>query len=155
MNVLITAWLVWNQQLYADFLQQSVYFILLVYGWFAWISGRQEAAKKITDSSLNLKMILFVVFILSSMLMGWLLKNYTHAAFPYMDSTGTVICFIAQWMIAVKKTENWYLWIAANCMYIVIYYLKDMPLYAVLSGIYLVMAFIGLTTWKKLQKQEA
>jgi nicotinamide mononucleotide transporter len=153
-NVVITAWLVLGQQLYADVLQQAVYLILLIYGWIAWISGRQEQSKEITLCNPKLRLYLLVCGTGASFLMGYLLKNKTDAAYPYLDSTGTIISFVAQWMIAVKKLENWYLWIVANVMYIGIYYLKDMPLYSALSGVYLVMAVIGLIEWKKIILQQ-
>lgn len=149
-NVSITAWLVWQQQLYADVLQQMVYFVLLIYGWYAWTTGKKDT--EISVSRLNLSAFLYlgVLILVVSVIMGYLLKTMTTASFPYFDSTGTLICFTAQWLVARRKIENWLLWILANGMYIIIYYLKDLPWYSLLSAIYLVMAILGWLHWKKL-----
>ena len=96
-----------------------------------------------------------LVFLLATPLMGYLLKTYTAASFPYWDSAGTIICFIAQWMVAKKRMENWFLWMLANMLYIVLYLLKDLPLYSLLSAVYLVMAFVGLNEWKRMLKNQA
>lgn len=150
-NVVITAWLVYQQQLFADVLQQVVYFLLLAYGWIHW-TRKSTAEERISYTEKNQRIILLFIFVFGSFLMGYLLKTYTQASYPFMDSTGTVICFIAQWMIAFKKLENWYLWIVANIMYVVIYYLKDLPFYSILSFIYLIMAVAGLLEWKKIMR---
>lgn len=148
-NVSITAWLVFHQQLYADVLQQLVYFILLIYGWVQWAKDKSTAAHTVSVSSPKNMIYLGILILLSSAALGYLLKAFTNASYPYMDSTGTVICFAAQWLIAGKKIENWYLWVVANLMYIVLYLLKDLPWYSLLSAVYLVMAVVGWREWKK------
>lgn len=148
-NVSIIGWLVFKVNLFADVLQQLMYFVLLVYGWTVWFKKSAKEKTIISKCTLPQMGYLFLLFILASAGLGYILKNYTQAAFPYADSIGTIICFLAQGLVAVKKIENWYLWVMANLMYIVIYFLKDMPLYSILSGVYLIMAFIGLMEWRK------
>ncbi len=148
-NVSITAWLVFHQQLYADVLQQLVYFILLVYGWVQWAKGNSTADHTVTASSPITLIYLGILIMFSSAALGYLLRTYSNASYPYLDSTGTIICFTAQWLIAGKKIENWYLWVVANLMYIILYLLKDLPWYSLLSAVYLVMAVFGWREWKK------
>lgn len=153
-NVLITAYLVFNKTLFADTLQQLVYFVLLVIGWVNWNSSSSRNKLEISFVTKKSYMSLAVIFITGSLLMGYVFSNYSAASFPYWDSGATVICFIAQWLIAKRKIENWILWMIANPMYIAMYLLKDLPLYAVLSFIYLVMAVLGFVEWRKMMKQQ-
>ncbi len=148
-NVLITAYLVFSKTLFADTLQQLVYFVLLVIGWIKW--NRVSAQSQVPVSTLETEKILplSIIFIGGSAVMGYLFKNYSSASYPYWDSAATVICFIAQWLIARRKIENWILWMIANPMYITMYILKDLNWYAVLSGIYFIMAMMGWMEWKK------
>jgi nicotinamide mononucleotide transporter len=153
-NVLITAWLVFNQALYADALQQLVYFVLLVAGWIRWRRAR-DAAGDPAVSRLAPKEALFLasVFLAGGALMGFLFSRYTAAAYPYWDSGATALCFIAQWLIARRKIENWLLWMAANPVYVVLYLLKDLDWYALLSVIYFGLAVAGWRLWHRRLRQ--
>lgn len=154
-NVLITAFLVFDKKLFADTLQQLVYFILLVAGWVLWIKRKRiQQDIKIENTSIKEYLILIPVYLSGSFLMGWVLKNYSTASLPFADSFATVLCFMAQWMIAKRKIENWILWMVANPAYIIIYLIKDMPMYALLSAVYLAMAFMGYREWKKIRNAQ-
>ncbi|MCC6384807.1 MAG: nicotinamide riboside transporter PnuC [Bacteroidia bacterium] len=147
-NVLITAYLVFDKNLFADVIQQIVYFFLLAAGWYMWSrKGNNEVVIRVSTLKTKDYYFLILLFISGSMMMGWFFKNYSTASLPYADSTATVICFIAQWLIARKKIENWILWMIANPSYIIIYLIKGLPLYAILSFIYFIMAIIGYRQW--------
>jgi nicotinamide mononucleotide transporter len=148
-NVLITAYLVYNLKLYADALQQVVYFVLLILGWINWNKNNSELPLKISYLKSKVRLQFILLFLFGSALLFLLLKNYTDAALPFWDSTGTVMCFIAQYLVAKKKIENWYLWLIANVMYIAIYYVKGMEYYSILSAIYFIQAVAGLLLWRK------
>lgn len=153
-NVIITAWLVWEQQLFADVIQQMVYFILLIYGWIIWTSGKDKTDKLISTCTKRQWVLTICIILLGSFSSGYFLHKFTQASYPYLDSTGTMICFLAQGMVALKKIENWYLWIIANLLYVWIYWMKDLPLYSGLSGLYLALAFAGLIAWNKKLKSQ-
>lgn len=150
-NVIITAYLVFEIKLYADFLQQAVYFALLIIGWFKWTHADKKLHHVELISRLKSNEIAFYFFIwmIGSSIMFYLLGTYTDAHFPFWDSTGTVLCFIAQWFVAKKKIENWLLWMAANMLYVVIYYLKGMPYYSILMAVYFVLAINGFNEWRR------
>lgn len=148
-NVTITAWLVFNQKLYADLLQQVMYFVLLIIGWVNWSKTISVSRIKISFLTGSELFQIFSVFIAGASILYFLLHNYTDASVPFWDATGTMICFIAQYLIARKKIENWLLWMVANVMYIFIFWYKDMGYYSALSFIYLIQAVAGWNSWKK------
>lgn len=147
-NVIITAYLVFILKLYADTLQQVVYFILLVIGWINWSKHDSVSIIKISFLSAKQLVITSIVFVSGSCILYFLLKKYTDASLPFWDATGTTICFIAQYLIAKKKIENWLFWMIANIIYIVIFYVKGMEYYSVLSAIYLVQSVAGWKDWR-------
>lgn len=147
-NVIITAYLVMQQRLYADALQQVMYFVLLIIGWINWSNKTRTSSLKISFLTAQQTAVIFFTFIFGAGLMFFLLKNYTNASVPFWDATGTMICFIAQYLIARKKTENWPLWMIANVMYIGIFWYKEMPYYSALSFIYLLQAVYGWKQWR-------
>ena len=148
-NVLITAYLVFNLKLYADTLQQLAYFVLLISGWINWSKNNKETPLKISVLSSREQLQMTTFFVIGFVLLYSLLKNYTDAALPLWDSAGTALCFVAQYLVAKKKIENWYLWLAANVLYVIIYYIKGMEYYSILSAIYFIQAVAGLLQWRK------
>ena len=154
-NVILSLFLFFQQKLYADALQQLVYIVLLSYGWFAWLR-KNEAQQdlKISVSNNRLLWICTIAFILCTVVLGELLSNFTDATFPWLDSAATALSFVAQWMIAKKKIENWLIWIVVNILYIGIYLYKDLWLYSVLFSIYLILAISGYIRWRKKLKPE-
>jgi len=149
-NVLISSWLFFGQKLYADVLQQVAYIVLLAYGWFRWQNTRAEQLET-APAFLNKRERFRVISAIASLtvVLGSLLKYFTDAVMPWADSFATSTAFAAQFLIARRKTDNWILWIVVNCCYIVIYLERSLPLYAVLSTIYLILAIAGLRAWMR------
>jgi nicotinamide mononucleotide transporter len=124
---LIVGWLSWNKNLNEEFIAQRL--------------KRNEGILYHSSS------------LLTGILLGYILKTYSNASFPWIDSMATAASFLAQYLIAKKKIENWIIWIAVNIVYITIYIQKDLQLYAVLYGVYLFLAIQGFYQWRKHLKQ--
>lgn len=149
-NVIVSFFLFYGEQLYSDTVQQAVYVILLSYGWYAWVFKKGEKEKlTISNTSLNFWLMMIVAMVAIAFGMGNFFAKNTNADLPYIDASATAICFVAQFMIARKKIENWWLWIIANLMYIGIFFYKELYLYTGLHIAYLILAIIGLNTWRK------
>lgn len=150
-NVCISLVLFFEQRLYADALQQSVYIVLLSYGWWMWLKkdGAQHTLLHISTTTPGYGVRLAGTTFSFALLLGYILHRYTDAAFPWLDAAATSASFAAQWLVAKKKIENWLIWIPVNITYICIYMAKDLWLYSVLFGIYLLLAIWGYLEWKK------
>lgn len=150
-NVAISAWLFYGQKLYADVLQQGVYFALLAYGWHHWNHSRSHATfTPATWLDANGRVLLVLCIAGSTLLLGSLLQHFTDAVLPWADSFATSTAFAAQFLIARRKTENWILWLIVNLCYILIYLQRELPLYTLLFTIYFMMAIAGLHSWTRL-----
>ncbi|MBL0095539.1 MAG: nicotinamide mononucleotide transporter [Bacteroidetes bacterium] len=80
----------------------------------------------------------------------WRFTHHPHSCyFPWADSLATSTAFVAQYLVARKKLENWLLWMGVNLVYIAIYYHKDLHLYVILFSVYLILSFFGLYQWNK------
>lgn len=95
------------------------------------------------------------MFLTSGFLLGYILKAFSNASFPWIDSLATTASFLAQYLIAKKKIENWIIWIAVNVVYIAVYLQKDLELYAVLYLVYLILAIQGYYQWRKHLTEQA
>ena len=147
-NVTISFFLFIRENLYADAIQQLFYVVLLSYGWYVWF--RPTGAPPLPVTRLQRKYLphLFVAIFVCTSTLGGILYSFTNASLPFIDASATSTAFAAQYLVAKKKLENWILWIVVNVAYTGIYYYKELPLYVILSIIYLALAVGGYRAWK-------
>jgi len=153
-NVTVSLFLFIDEKLYSDALQQVFYMVLLSYGWYKWTTSKNENPLKVTELTAQTLFLYLVFATLIAGAMGYFFDQFTDAHVPYMDASATALSFLAQFLIAKKKIENWSIWIVVNVMYIGIYLYKDLYLYAGLFAIYLLLAVNGLMTWRKAMNEE-
>ena len=72
-----------------------------------------------------------------------------QAAYPFTDSFVMVSSIIATILLAKKKIENWYLWIAIDLVCVVMYFKKGVYFLSLEYFIFLGLASYGLYHWKK------
>jgi len=148
-NVALSLFLFWEQKLYSDVIQQAVYIVLLIYGWHNWLNINSKNKKIISNTSSKMWLALSISGILVAISMGSFFHYFTDADVPYLDASATSLSFIAQFLIARKKIENWLIWIVVNIMYVGIYLNKELYLYALLFTVYFILAVMGYREWKK------
>ncbi len=148
-NVMLYLVLFFKSKLYADASLQIFYIILLLFGWFQW--KKAPARNVFVAATIKKKDWVFISAIcaIGTELIVTLLKNYSDASLPYLDSLLTSMSLIAQWMVAKKKIENWIVWIVADVIYVGMYIFKHLYLTSVLYFIFIALAIIGYREWKK------
>jgi nicotinamide mononucleotide transporter len=57
------------------------------------------------------------------------------------------------WLMAKKKVESWYWWIATNIASIPLYFVKGLVFTSVYYLVLLVLAVFGLMEWKQRARQ--
>ncbi|MDX2287068.1 MAG: nicotinamide riboside transporter PnuC [Bacteroidia bacterium] len=141
-------------KLYADTLLQ-VYFVATgIYGWHQWLHGGQAHHElPITRLSRREWLQWMGLGLAGSVLLGFLFDTYTDAALPWPDSFVTAFSFIAQFLLARRKLENWIFWLAVDVAAIGVYWAKDLKPTALLYLIYLGLASYGLVHWRQLARR--
>jgi nicotinamide mononucleotide transporter len=84
-----------------------------------------------------------------SLVVGAALARWTNAAAPYADATLSTTSLVANWLLARKVLENWWLWIAVNIGYVILFWKKQLSLSAGLYAILLALAVGGLIEWQR------
>jgi nicotinamide mononucleotide transporter len=148
-NNLFFAVLFWRARLFADFGLQGVYLILGVYGWWEWLRGGENRTPLAVSRSSRSEWIGVAVFLVAG---TWGLCEFLHVvngAAPFWDALTTTLSLAAQYLLCRKRIENWFLWIAADLVYVPLYLSKQLPLTALLYTGFLVLCGIGWTRWRK------
>lgn len=140
--------LFWASGLYADSGLQVAYLGLAAYGWWAWLrGGDSHSALNVSRTSRRQWEVLGAVGLGGTVALTWVLVVATDSTVPVPDAVTTVLSLLATWGQARKKLESWWLWIAADLIYIPLYAYKDLWLTAVLYVGFLALCVLGLRNW--------
>lgn len=142
-------------QLYSDMLLQIYFFGSSVYGWIVWREKTGIYVKIQSLSKTNQWIVLFVIFFgtyilgaITSRLPIWLPNIFTRPPeFLYWDAFTTVASIIANFLLAQRKLESWFLWVFVDVVCITIYSLKEIPFVTLEYIVFLLIAFYGCYHW--------
>ena len=149
-NVLIYIYVFFISKLYADFGLQLFYFFMTIYGWYNWVyGGKDHHELPISRITLKKFSIFFVIGIPSVLVIGYLLTNYSDAAYPYWDSFVSVWGIIATYMMAKKIIEHWYVWIVIDFLCVGIYFFKGLYPTTILYFVFVILSVFGFVKWKR------
>jgi nicotinamide mononucleotide transporter len=136
-------------RLYADMSLQVVYLGLGIYGWLNWLfGGKGHTALAISRTSRGEWAGLVAAVPLCTWGMFEVLVRVNDAA-PLWDALTTALSLAAQYLLCRKRFENWWFWIAADVIYIPLYFSRKLPLTAVLYGVFLAMCLVGVRQWSR------
>ncbi len=142
----------WQVQLYMEALLQLFYIGLSVYGWVYWRSNSSDGQVIVSWRWQQHAAAITAIFALTAVL-GLLLRQYTDAALPFVDSFTTVAALLTSWMVARKVLENWLYWIVIDLVAAGMYIERELWLTAGLFALYTVLAFAGYSAWRQHQRE--
>ncbi len=131
------------------------YTIMSVYGWILWAKRNQqhEHIVNITWSSKKewaQELLFFAAFYIAIFAaLSYLKKDFAPGAIPWADAFASATAFTGMWLMARKKVESWYWWIATNIASIPLYFVKHYVFTSVYYFILLLMAVWGLIEWQR------
>ena len=141
-----------DARLYADMSLQVYYLIISFYGWYMWLFGKKINNHKtqlpVSTSTVPTLVVSGLVSILLFFIIAWILQQFTNSDLPYWDSFTTSLSFVATWMLARKKIENWLIWIVVDAVSIGIYIYKELYPTAILFTFLTILAAVGYKKWK-------
>jgi nicotinamide mononucleotide transporter len=73
---------------------------------------------------------------------------------PFWDALTTALSLAAQWLLNTKKIQNWWFWIAADCIYIPLYVVKRLDLTALVYMLFLGLCITGLAAWRRVHRDQ-
>jgi len=139
-----------NERLYADVLLNAYYVLMNAYGWYFWRFGAGGTDwVPVTYAPAHTRTLLLVAVVCGTAGVGWFFDNHTDADLAYWDSAIMTLSFAAMWMTARKFIDNWIVWLLVDVIATGVYLHKGIDFYAVLYGVYLIMAVMGWQAWRR------
>lgn len=152
-NNVVFFFLFLHGRLFADMSLQIVYLGLGTYGWLNWVFGGENRTVLKISKTTRIEWLMMAAFI---PLGTWGFREIllaVNGAAPFWDSLTTVLSLAAQYLLCQKRFENWFLWIAADVIYVPLYLSRHLPLTALLYVVFLVMCLMGVREWNRNMKK--
>ncbi len=149
LSVTLFAYVFFHTQLFSDTLLQVFFIVVQIIGWVVWLRHQEPDGELIVEKiSFQQAALALCATAAGALLLGFGMKRYAHAAFPYWDATVAAASVIGQLLLTWRKVENWFWWIGSNIISIVIYSLKGLHITSGLYVFYMVMSILGFIAWK-------
>lgn len=149
-GVLLAAYVYFTQGVYADAWLNIYYFIMSVYGWYNWVQKKDDQYTYPISWCNKKELVIGIVFFLFFWaVIYYVLFNFTDSTIPILDSLVSASAVTAMWWMAKRKIENWFAWIFSNIVAIPLNFYKGLMLFTVMYVLFLVLAWMGYTAWKK------
>ena len=148
LGIIFYAFVFWKSKLYSDFGLQFVFFAQGIVGWVTWKNHLEDKIHtKIEILSGWAKLYWITIGLWAYFIVGLIMSRYTNASAPWIDSFVAVFSLIANWLLAKRKIESWYIWIVVDVIYIGLFIYKGLYLSAILYWVLAILAVQGLKSW--------
>lgn len=150
LSTMITVYLLYQAAYFADMTINVYYSIMSIYGWYRWIPNAQSPELKISRTTRREKYIGFVMFFATILVtyLVYVFFDYTLEIPNYIDIFTSGIFFTAMWYMALKKIENWSLWIIGDCIAVPLFAYRGLGMLSLQYFIYSIMAIVAYLSWR-------
>lgn len=154
-NTLVYVYLSFEGDLFGEAAVNFYYTIMSLYGWYNWM--RKDQSKTLivhvshsSKSELYGELGFFAgIYVVIFIALTYIKNAFAPGAIPWADALASASAFTAMWLMTKKKVNSWVWWIVTNLASIPLYFVKGYTFTAVYYIILLVLAIMGLQTWRK------
>lgn len=149
-----------KEGLYASFALNTYYLVTSAIGLWQWSRDKKrlgaEADTTIHLNALTGKAIIIsaLIAVIGTLALSWWMELMAEAGFKenpmsILDAAVAISSAIATWWLVKAYLQQWWIWIAANMMSVILCASQGMWWMTLLYAAYAVAAVIGLKHWKK------
>ena len=135
--------------LYGDAGLQLVYITLGIYGWWTWAHPGPRPDLAVTRTPRGTWIWLTPATLAVAVGLAFFLGRFTDSTVPRWDGFTTALSLAAIYGQSKKYVESWWIWIAADVIYIPLYLYKHLQLTSGLYFIFFLLCVMGLREWSK------
>jgi nicotinamide mononucleotide transporter len=157
-NTIVYIFLSVKGHLFGEASVNLYYTIMSVYGWILWAKkdAQHHHVVLITFSSRKqwMQQLLFFGGFYAAIFvaLSFMKDHFAPGAIPWADAFASSTAYTGMWLMAKKKVESWYWWIATNIASIPLYFVKHFAFTSVYYLVLLVLAVMGLISWQQKAK---
>lgn len=138
--------------LLGDMIINGYYFVMSIYGWYLWTHKKDGKTVitigKTTKKEHVISVGLFIIAFAFVFVVYTTFDKFNHWS-AYLDTLTTALFFVAMWLMAKRKIENWIYWIIGNCITVPLYFYKGLTFSSILYFVLTIIAIYGYLAWKK------
>ena len=151
-STLIFVYLLFKWELLGDMMINGYYFIMSIYGWYIWTRKVDKTnVNQISTTTFKEKKISIVIFIATLLFVFIIYQKFDKWTnwVAYIDTITTAIFFVAMWLMAKRKIENWIFWIIGDLISVPLYLYKGFTFTSFQYFGFTFIAIFGYLAWKK------
>jgi nicotinamide mononucleotide transporter len=154
-NTTIFVYLSFKGHLLGEASVNIYYSVMSIYGWWLWTrkNDQQQTILQIqfsTSKEVLQQLLFFAAFYVVLYAALYFSKtSFAPGAIPWADALSSAAAYTGMWLMAKKKVESWYYWIATNIFSIPLYFVKGYVFTSVQFAVLLALAIAGLIAWRK------
>ena len=155
-TTVITVYLLYQAKYFADMTMNIYYSVMSVYGWYKWTSKSNGPNLEITRTTHREKVIGVLLFIATALITYLVYKffDYKLEIPNYIDIFTSGLFFTAMWYMALKKIENWTLWIIGDCIVVPLFAFRGLWMLSLQYLIFTILAIMAYLEWKRTLQQK-
>ena len=155
-TTVITVYLLYQAKYFADMTMNIYYSVMSVYGWYKWTSKSNGPDLEITRTTHREKVIGVLLFIATALITYLVYKffDYKLEIPNYIDIFTSGLFFTAMWYMALKKIENWTLWIIGDCIVVPLFAYRGLWMLSLQYFIFTILAIMAYLEWKRTLQQK-
>jgi nicotinamide mononucleotide transporter len=155
-TTVITVYLLYQAKYFADMTMNIYYSVMSVYGWYKWTSKSNGPDLEITRTTHREKVIGVLLFIATALITYLVYKffDYKLEIPNYIDIFTSGLFFTAMWYMALKKIENWTLWIIGDCIVVPLFAYRGLWMLSLQYLIFTILAIMAYLEWKRTLQQK-
>jgi nicotinamide mononucleotide transporter len=136
-----------------DMILNGYFSIMSIYGWYQWSHKKTSTeVKSISRTNRKEKIIGIVLFFITFFVVFAIYKTCGYQINPenYIDMLTSGIFFTGMWYMALKKIENWTLWIVGDIIVVPLYAYRGLGMLALQYLIFTILALSAYLEWKRI-----
>ena len=143
----------WEAKLYSDALLQIFFFLIQLYGWWAWLhADRVDHGVAVGWLNTGSRLSWLAGTAVAVVIWGMGMARFTDAVAPFADATVAGLSVSAQVLQSLRKVESWVLWVTVDILAIGLFTWRGLQVTAALYGLFLILAVLGLVEWRRKAK---
>ena len=152
---ILSTYLLYKVGYFADMTINAYFSIMSIYGWVNWSKTKNDVAVyQISRTNQKQKIIGVILFLVTIVVMYGVYQLFDQPILKenYIDMFTSGLFFTGMWFMAIKKIENWTLWIIADLISIPLYGYRGLGILSLQFLIFTVLAVMAYIEWHKIIK---